>query len=245
VAETADEKKPARRSYGFVARVIAVLGILQLYNIVAHHQTLLDLSESVQLLAAWWRHLLGELFGFLRIDLPPLQRELLSLLILSGSAANFAFFRKHGSFLFAKMLRETLLNPDADYSVMFGVEQTNPKAALGFALMSVILLSLAIAVVAALPLWAGAYCVFAIIILFILLKAKPSDDNIIFLIVLVLASPLIFMLMWIVMTASYFREIFQACRYLLLLLAADLAFRYIIDPWVAPWISSLPAPPGA
>jgi hypothetical protein len=245
LAKQADEieQKSARPGYGFIAKVIAFLGVLQLYNIVAHHQSLLDLSQSVKLLAAWWRYGLTELFGFLHFDLPPLERELLTLLILSGSAANFAFFRRNGSFLFSRMLRETLTS-NANYAAMLGFEEKTPATVLGFAFTSIILVGLAFVVVAAMPLWVILYSVFTIIVLFILVTVEPSDDNLLFLIVFGLASPLIFVLMWIFMTASYFREIFRACRYLLLVLGADLMFRYIIDPML-PWLSSLPAPPPA
>jgi hypothetical protein len=225
-----------------VATVIAFFGVLQLYNIVAHHQTLLDLSESVKLLAAWWRYWLGELFGLLNINLPPLEREFLSLSLLAGSAANIAFYRKHGSLLFSRLLRETF-NQNANFNDIFGFKDRNIIVLFQYAVTSAALLGMTIAIIVKLPLWVGVYCLFAMVTFVIGLRSSDSNESILLLIGFVLAFPLIFTLMWITMTASYFREIFRACRYLLLLLAADLTCRYIIDP-LMPWISSLPAPPG-
>jgi hypothetical protein len=235
-----DQKSP-KRGYGFVATVIAFFGVLQLYNIVAHHQTLLDLSESVKLLAAWWRYWLGELFGFLHINVPPLERELLSLLLLAGSAANIAFYRKHGSLLFSRLFRETF-NQNANFNEIFGFKDRNLRVLFQFAFTSIALIGMIIAIIVKLPLWVGLYCLLSLVAMVIGLRSSDSDDSVLLLIGFFLAFPLMFTIMWITMTASYFREIFRACRYLLLLLVADLACRYIIDPLI-PWISSLPTPP--
>lgn len=81
-------------------RVLLVLGVLHVYNIFAHRQTLIDLSQSVQFLAAWWRYLTGLPFEWLHLDFSPLQREIIVLIMFFSSAANLASRRgKDTSFL--------------------------------------------------------------------------------------------------------------------------------------------------
>jgi hypothetical protein len=115
---------------------------------------------------------------------------------------------------------------------------------------SILILTMTALVVAALPEAARTYIKLGFVcsILFFVVLTTTSASGcltiLLHLVFLLPALPFLVMSFWLLATASYYRAIFRASRYLVLLLVADLAVRYFIDP-VMPWIATIPKPPAA
>lgn len=98
------KQRPSWRSR-MITKALLGLGVLQVYNIVSHRQSLIDLSQSVQLMAAWWRYLISLPFEWLHLDLTLLQRETLALLVFVLGAAGLGWKRVSGQSLLVTYAR--------------------------------------------------------------------------------------------------------------------------------------------
>ena len=89
-----------------LVRVTLFFGILHFYNIVAHSNNLLDLSNSIHWITDWWDYCVWLLFDWLNIEIPKVVRNLVVMYFLCVGIVNYALIRDgHPSlfYLFADM----------------------------------------------------------------------------------------------------------------------------------------------
>ncbi|HTU12407.1 MAG TPA: hypothetical protein VMG08_16065 [Allosphingosinicella sp.] len=240
-------KKP-----GLFIKVLLGLGALQAYNIVTRHQDVLSLSQSIHLIVEWWRYVISLPFLWLDIRLPLLHREILALLLFFGAAANAAWLKQHGHSLIRGLIREarsiTLIGSSKDDSKdkEFSLFNTNAHIILGMIAMmlTVFLMQSFFSALGAnygmgRDFHYGATIFVATAAFFMIFPPKPRAlEAFSFILQFILLA----LFSWIASLMIYWRPILNSLKYLLLVLAADVAFRFVIDPMLAQW-PEIPRPP--
>jgi hypothetical protein len=236
--QTETDKGDAKKKPGLIVRVLLGLGVLHVYNVINHRQTVLDLSESVKILAAWWRYIISIPFQWIHWDLSPLRRETLVLLLFFGSAANLAHYREHGYSIagefnfFSREARNRIRRPkpEATYNIWMTYMISG---AVGLALLYISYGHwLLLGPVAALFIFGTTF----------FLGAKELPNWMIVPIMLIAIPTLVF-LHWVESIASYHRQIIRSLKFLLLLLLADVAARFLLDPLLSSMPVAITYPP--
>ncbi len=87
-------------------KAAAFFGFLSFFNIVEHSQSIIDFSASFVLIAEWWRYLTSYIFLPLPYQLPQLEKDILTIVLLVLPVAyRFGFegrwfdLRTHGRFI--------------------------------------------------------------------------------------------------------------------------------------------------
>lgn len=275
--QTEPEAAKPKPFQGFWTKALLGLGILQVYNIISHHQSILDLSQSIQVIASWWRYLTGLPFDWLNWNLTPIQREVLVLFLFFSAAANVAWYRQHGHTIMYGLLNLLKGQPGSFElrDLQYRRSGSDPRRErswreemlIGF-LALILFLSLTVTFVSIFrsPGQTGytAPIIAAVIYLNLVLALHYEITGgilwimqryhhrlslgdviqkcIIIAVLSVLVLPAYFVGMMITVIANYYRPIFHSLRWLLLVLIADMAARYTLDPLMAT-IPQIPMPP--
>lgn len=266
--------EPARRAIGkpegsrvTLTKILLFFAVLQVYNIVALHQDIVDLSTSVKALATWWRFLIGEIFYFLNLDIPALAREIITILLVFTSAANIEFYRKHGELLVTGMFAEAIGRVADAYFIMFhdamgeldlrkdqpsilGIDMNDTRGTfIGFISFAFVLLAMVLWLADILLPRGFTLYLYSSVLVFIVLGPWTDDAigtpgflNNWRILAIFIYYPLVLIALILFPIATYYRGILRISRYLIILLLADLAARFLVDPVLAQ-IASLPAPP--
>lgn len=244
--------KWSERTTGILVRVLACFGIFQLYNIVSFYQDVVALSQSFKIISGWWHYGVRSAFEAVHIHLELWQRESLVLLTFAVSVANLRFYQEHGLWLTGQVLRSA---SDPNNSKIGPKLFENEKVAGAFhpvtllmsGLLSVLLLLQWVKEKDAsrpLPFPGPAYYVLGTLCLIVVFLWRFSGvrrklgDAVAFVLIFI---PF-YLALWLFALYRYRVSILKSTGLILLLLAADLAFRYAIDPIIKVW-PEIPPPP--
>lgn len=230
------------RVAGWWVKIFAGLGLLHLYAILNNYQDIVQLSESVKQLAAWWHYFIQVLFEWLNIHIEQWRRETLILFLFATSITNVSYYKERGRFLFIVVAKAS-----SEKEERFGLFPRDKtiwdvvvSQSVSFAFLSVCAWPFH-----NLPSW-FLPPVLLMMLAYIFFEVYSRLPNAMFRILRglcgLLAFPLLMINQWVFALTYYRWQILKSLRYLLLILAADVIARYAVDPLIKVWLT-LPNPP--
>lgn len=222
----------------YASRILAGLGVLQAYNLVSHAQNIVSLSQTVQIVAAWWHYFTSLPFRLIQFRATPLEIDLMMISLFAISAVSASHFRKTKRIMLVDLSKNdgSFLEKDSSWiDVLVHV-------VLGMA----ILLPLFRAAIRTFIYYSGAQAGtvkwistgFAVILLIVVGREIFSDKKYGIMRVNRLFGELVNSLI------ENPKVVARACGWVVVLLLLSILFRHVVDPYVLPYLSKLPTPPG-
>jgi len=239
-------------------RFLLIASTITAYNVFALHQGLFELSRSVHWLASIWRHVLGLPFEWLHLNLRPLQREAIILLMFFTGAA-LAPLRRYKKltlyqtfrFMFRPMTHEDrqLIESVGGHKGSLGDYVIYVLFAAGLSwLMVATVLPTDLPPPTRAPLSDQAEKIFIVVclmfypVVFAAWYISSKSARIKRILSEVMEGILNFIANWLSLMAGLYRPILNTWKIFTGLLALDLIFKFALDPLLAVY-PTLPCPP--
>jgi hypothetical protein len=220
------------------SRVLAALGVLQAYNLVSHAQNVVSLSQTVQIVAAWWHYFTSLPFKFIRFQATQFEIDLMMISLFAISAVSAAHFRKTKRIMLVDLSKNdgSFLEKDSSWVEVFA------HVALGMMILYPVFSAGIRTFIyhsgaqAGLVRWISMGV--AVVLLLIVGREVLADKkygamwlNRLFgeLVNILIENP---------------KVVARACGWVVVLLLLSVLFRHLVDPYVLPYLSKLPTPPG-
>jgi hypothetical protein len=229
---------PSGRWKLYASRILAGLGVLQAYNLVSHAQNVVSLSQTVQIVAAWWHYFTSLPFKLIQFRATPLEIDLMMISLFAISAVSASHFRKTKRIMLVDLSKNdgSFLEKDSSWiDVLVHV-------ALGMA----ILFPVFRATIRTFIYYSGAQPVIvkwvsvgiAVVLLILVGWEILADKKYGVMKINRLFGELVNSLI------ENPKVVARACGWVVVLLLLSVLFRHVVDPYVLPYLSKLPTPPG-
>ncbi|MDO7843712.1 hypothetical protein [Sphingomonas immobilis] len=255
-AEPLPRPRPPHTAVRWWMRASATFGIISAFNMIAHAQSLVQISQSLHKLHLWWQGCLHVLFSALHIHVAPPVQNAIVLLGLAISTANLAMYARFDITIFGIIrsilfsypeTAERLARKKRHEAVMAHLQKTEIRY---FGATAIVMIALIGIIAVYYPVF-GAYLLIAIglMVLFVVAIVRKWTDVLsdkaqaaIMLPLYFICMPAMVLFMVAITVAIFHRQIAWTAGIVLLLLLANFAFVHIVDP-LAPLLNNLPDPP--
>ena len=237
-AAAASPEPGSSRWKTFAARGLAALGVLQAYNLVSHAQNVVSLSQTIQIVAAWWHYVTSLPFKLIQFRATQFEIDLMMISLFAISAVSAAHFRKTKRIMIADLSKKdgSFLEKDGGWIDVF------VHVALGMAILF--------------PVFRAGLRTF--------IYHSGADAGVVKWISIGFAVLLLTVISIEVFTEKKYgvlkinrvfgelvnilvenpKVVARACGWVVVLLLLSVLFRHLVDPDVLPYLSKLPTPPG-
>lgn len=113
-AEPARARTIRERAGRLWLQLMAGVGVVSAFNLLASIDALFQMSASVEWLNKWWRYLVSWPFDFLELPVNPLGQDILVLLSMAFSAGSLGLYLRFGRSIFSSSIPELLWNETRD-----------------------------------------------------------------------------------------------------------------------------------
>ena len=235
------------------------LGVFSLLNIVAHSQSLVQLSDSVHTLALWWNYFTAVAFGWLGIHVSLIARHIIVVVAVALSSANIGHFYRHRRLMLVDFVRAIAGDKVAQGRIDFykvdlhhvDSIRGNPLGWAGLASAMALFFFLAIMYIEST--FGKALLAYTLPTIGVFLLSDPRrkprlyriSPRVAYLILaaFLLYMPLILVVLLFMFAFQYWKEMLKTAGLLVAIIALDQALQLVVTP-LAGVLTNIPRPPG-